>query len=78
MSNPLTHQVAEKVAAEIARSQRSARFVARESGIPTATFDRKIHGRSDFSLTELITIARVLNVDLADFVPTEALHGSAA
>lgn len=53
--------------------------VARKAGIPMTTFDRKINGRSDFTLRELGAVAEALGLGLADILPVELLsHRDAA
>jgi len=47
--------------------------VARNAGIPTTTFDRKISGHSDFTIRELGTIAAALDLTLGDILPVKLL-----
>lgn len=51
---------------------------AKLAGIPSSTFNRKIHNTGDFTLRELGLIATALDRPLADILPTELLHRDAA
>ena len=79
MEKNITAQVALKVAAAIGRSAYSQRAVAKEAGIPSTTFTRKIGGHTDFTIVELITVARILGLTLEDFLPADVpLHSKVA
>lgn len=47
--------------------------VARRAGIPLTTFNRKLGGHTDFTLRELGQIAKALDRQLADILPSELL-----
>jgi len=68
-STTITVEVADKVAAAILRSGKSKSHVANASGIPLTTFIRKINGHSDFSLSEINSIAQVLGISCAHLIP---------
>lgn len=52
--------------------------VARAAGIPATTFDRKVNGKSDFTLRELGQVAEALGLTLADILPVNLLTTKAA
>ena len=66
----LTDEIATRILAEIARAERSKAQVARLTGIPEATFRRKLAGHGDFTVPELARVARALNVEPASLLPT--------
>jgi DNA-binding phage protein len=45
--------------------------VARKAGIPATTFNRKVDGNGDFTLSELGAIADALDKTLADILPVD-------
>lgn len=53
----------------IKRRKTSKNAVARAAGIPGTTFDRKINGKNDFTLSELGAVAEALGLTLADILP---------
>jgi len=57
----------------IAEKSTTRNAVARESGIPLTTFNRKLDGHTDFTLRELGSIAAALDRQLADILPSELL-----
>jgi hypothetical protein len=52
--------------------------VATAAGIPGTTFDRKINGKNDFTLSELGDIADALGLTLGDILPAEIFAKAAA
>lgn len=79
MDHNNTKQISDKVASAIARNDRSLASVAEAVGIPKTTFNRKINGRTDFYMGELIAIAVTLGVGLDEFVPDNVpMHVRAA
>lgn len=52
--------------------------VARKSGIPLTTFNRKLDGHTDFTLRELGQIAKALDRQLVDILPSELINRRAA
>ncbi|WP_119698641.1 helix-turn-helix domain-containing protein [Microbacterium halotolerans] len=60
---------ASAVEAAIERSGRSRRAISNETGIPYATLNRKLAGRSEFTFSELFLISEVLGVRPSRFVP---------
>lgn len=70
MDNNPAQEIADKVAAAILRAGRSKVSVADSVGIAPTTFNRKINGHVEFTFSELLRIARALDVSPAAFVPT--------
>ena len=58
----------------IAENKTSRNAIARKSGIPLTTFNRKLDGHGDFTLRELGFIAEALDRQLADILPSELLE----
>ncbi|MGO1410388.1 MAG: helix-turn-helix domain-containing protein [Microbacterium sp.] len=56
----------------IARSGQSRRAISKETGIPYATLNRKLAGRSEFTFSELFLISDVLGVRPSQFVPSRS------
>ena len=52
--------------------------VARKSGIPATTFDRKIDGHTGFTLRELGAVAEALGLELIDILPINLLTAKVA
>ncbi|WAC68868.1 helix-turn-helix domain-containing protein [Microbacterium sp. SL75] len=71
MDHSLAKLTADKVAASILRAGRSKASVASAAGIPTSTFGRKIDGHVEFTLGELLRIARAVGVSPSEYVPAE-------
>jgi len=69
MSAAIASEVADRVAAAIVSSPYSKAQVARLAGIAATTFDRKIRGKSEFTLTEIVAIARITERPAAWFLP---------
>lgn len=78
MNHSIAQELADKVAASILRADRSRRSVAAAAGIPATTFKRKIDGHVEFTMGELIRIARVLDVSPSTLVPPAFLARDAA
>ena len=69
VTESITSQVAEKVAAAILRSEKSKTAVALAAGIPSTTFTRKINGHADFTVNEIHAIATVLGTSSSALLP---------
>ena len=67
---------ADKVAASILRAGRSKASVAAEAGIPYSTFCRKLDGHTEFTIGELIRIAKAVGVPPSEYAPAEFLATS--
>lgn len=61
----------------IVRQDTSKNAIARKAGIPMTTFDRKIKGIGDFTISELGSIAEALDATLADILPVDMLTAKA-
>lgn len=70
MERTLTKQIADCVAAAIHRSGKSQSAVALATGIPKTTLGRKINGHTDFTMTELVSIAFFLDTTIAELTPS--------
>lgn len=70
--NDYAKQVARVVADALERANLSQRHVAHSTGIPPATLSRRLNGVTPFVITELYSIARVLDV------PVDTLTKAAA
>ena len=64
-------QVARHVADTITEANRSLKSISDATGIPYTTLQRRIasNGNSPFSVRELHSIARALDLDVADLMP---------
>lgn len=69
MDHITAQEIADKVAASILRAERSKSSVAVAAGIPGTTFNRKINAHVEFTFSELLRIADVLNVEPSSLVP---------
>ncbi|MCI2959514.1 helix-turn-helix domain-containing protein [Agromyces atrinae] len=67
-------ELADKVAASILRSGRTKASVASAAGIPHTTFNRKIHGHTEFTISELLRIAEVLEIAPSALAPSAFLE----
>jgi transcriptional regulator with XRE-family HTH domain len=67
--------IAMRVAAEIARADRSQAWVAKRTGIPGTTLARKLKGLAQFTISDLLRIAEALAVSPSAFMTAE-LRGS--
>lgn len=73
MDHTPAQELADKVAASILRSGRSKASVASAAGIPTTTFNRKIYGHAEFTFSDLMRIASVLDISPSAFTPAAFL-----
>jgi len=62
----------------IVKQNTTKNAVARNSGIPATTFNRKVDGKADFTLRELGAVADALGLTLADILPVKLLAKDAA
>lgn len=66
------HRINEALAAELRTAikgdRRTQRDVSERSGIPLVTLNRKLAGRSAFTVVELAAVCEVLDVSLVDIV----------
>lgn len=63
------HRVAELVDAAIKASGKSRNAVAKESGVPYVTLDRKLKALAPFNVSELNRIAQATAREAGDFIP---------
>ena len=77
MDHSPAREVADKVAASILRSGCSKSSVSAAVGIPSTTFNRKINGHVEFTFSELLRLAEVLDVAPAMLMPA-AFYANAA
>lgn len=63
-------EITARVRQAIRASGRTKRWVSEESGIPYATLNRKLAGKTDFTFRELFALADVLKVSPADLLPS--------
>lgn len=77
MDHFTSQEVADKVAAAILRSNRSKASVALAVDIPATTFGRKINGSVEFTLGELLRIAKTLDEAPSALLPSAFLQVAA-
>jgi len=70
-------QLHERVNQTISQSDLNRSKLSELSGIPRATLIRKLQGHSDFTVRELGSIAKALNLTIADLIPAEILESAA-
>lgn len=61
--------VAGEVRANLARRGKTKVWLAEQLGMSTATLQRRLAGRSSFSLAEISTIAESLDIPVSDLLP---------
>lgn len=73
MANPNTaaERTGAAVAAALVTAGKSKSWVAERTGIPYSTLGRKIIGGTEFTISELLTIAEVLGVSPASLLPSD-------
>ncbi len=69
MDTKTASEIGQKVDSAIKVAGRSKASVAEEVGIPWVTFSRKINGHSEFSSSDMIRIAHVLDIEPDTFLP---------
>lgn len=62
---------AEAVKAAYRNAERTQRWVAKKSGIAEGTFNRRMNGGGDFTVSELARIAKALNIHPSELLPSE-------
>ncbi|MFT4124425.1 MAG: hypothetical protein QM635_11410 [Microbacteriaceae bacterium] len=70
MVSDTTREVADKVAAALYRSGMSKRSLSAATGIPETTLLRKINANGDFGVSELVRIAKALDVPASEIAPS--------
>jgi transcriptional regulator with XRE-family HTH domain len=61
-------QVAERVLGELTGQGLSQRWLAEQTSIPLATLNRRIQGRTSFTVDELYQVAGALDVTVSDLI----------
>lgn len=69
MDHSPAQELADKVAASILRAGRTKASVAAAAGIPHTTFTRKINGHTEFTMSEVLRIAEVVDVAPGSLLP---------
>ena len=73
----ITPTLASRVAESInLREGMTRNKLSEKSGIPYSTLTRKLNGHADFTMRELGSIARALNLTLGELIPTEILDAA--
>lgn len=67
-----SEQVAKRVLAHLEGMGHSQRWLSEQTSIPLTTLNRRVQGRSPFTVDELFTVATVLEVPITQFVLGEA------
>jgi len=73
-----SRRLATELRAELARRRLAGAQLARDTGIPQQTMSRKLNGQSEFTFDDVVSIARALDIALADLIGMAAIDGSAA
>jgi transcriptional regulator with XRE-family HTH domain len=73
-----SQHTAASVRAEIARAGRTARSVALALGWSTSTMSRRLSGETEFTVSELATLATLLGVPITDLLPREPVEAVSA
>jgi transcriptional regulator with XRE-family HTH domain len=63
-----SEQTAKQVLRLLEAGQLSQRWLSRETGINLATLNRRIQGKSDFTLIELEHVAKAFDISLSDLI----------
>lgn len=69
MNQTINEEIADNVRRLIRNEDRTKVSIADESGIPYPTFKRRLSGKSDFRVSELVYIAEALGVTPAEILP---------
>lgn len=69
MAATLTHDFADKVAAEMTRKRVSQTLLSELSGIPYTTLNRKLGGTGTFNMVEVFRVAQALDVPPVSLLP---------
>lgn len=73
MSNLLTDVFADQIQRMVRVSEKTKIQIADESGIPYSTLNRKLKGRGDWTLTEVLLLSRALECPPCALLPEEFL-----
>jgi len=61
-------ETAKQVLTLLEQGQLSQRWLAKQTGINLATLNRRIQGKSDFTLIELEHVAKAFDISLSDLI----------
>ena len=61
----------------VRKAERTNKWVAEKAGIALSTFNRKLAGHVDFTVSELMNIAKALGIPAHSLLPAE-FHGTVA
>lgn len=78
MAKTTAERIAQIVSQAIITAGKSKSSVAEATGIPYSTLGRKLLGRTEFTITDLITIAEALEIHPSRLIPSDFLAGTAA
>lgn len=71
MSNYLAGQVGRAVSVALLDAGRTKRSISDETGIPYSTLNRKVAGKAEFSLSELLLIAEAIGTTPSALLPSD-------
>lgn len=71
-------EVARNIAAAITQKDRTKKSVAESAGIPLTTFNRKINGQGQITITDICAVADALGINPADLAPSALTHSAVA
>lgn len=74
--NLINSDVSRRIKLAMIDASVSKSALSKASGVPYATLDRKLQALSSFNMTELVRIARALNMSMAQIIPDD--HQGAA
>ena len=78
ISSEIAAQTADRVAAAIERSGASRLLVSEKTGIPRSTLNTKLKGVSEFTITEIVSVARAIDAPVYDLLPDTVRRAVAA
>lgn len=67
---------ADRIRRVLSEIDRPARWIARRSGIPDATFYRKMREERDFTVPEIARVARAAGVHPSELLPAQFTQGA--
>lgn len=77
MTNSLPADIAAEVRAEISRQKKAQRELAEILGISQQQVSERVRGDVEWRISELVQVARWLDVPIASFVPAATSAGAA-
>lgn len=70
-TSPITATVAQRVVAAMEATGATVKGLAHDSGVPRSTLQRRLLGRSSFTVDELDAICDALGITLSELLPAE-------